>query len=120
MKTLNLSRACFLVAALCVAVAVNPSLTLALTVTWTGGGDGASWSDANNWDDPFGVFTGDDLVFPDGTGFLAPSNDIAGIEIGSASAPAFHFTGSTDSFTIGGTEAITARCERRLLRFRRP
>jgi MBG domain (YGX type)/SdrD B-like domain/Putative Ig domain len=27
-------------------------LTLPATLTWTGGGDGTSWNDANNWDDP--------------------------------------------------------------------
>jgi hypothetical protein len=40
------------------------SLSLqAATVTWTGGGDGTTWSDADNWDAPNAPASGDSVVF---------------------------------------------------------
>jgi hypothetical protein len=49
------------------AVLANPRLSQAASVTWTGNGDGSSWTDASNWTAlPSDTYPGDDLTFGGG------------------------------------------------------
>lgn len=72
----------------------------AATVTWTGAGATANWSDAANWS-PGLPAPGDALVFPPVSGQLSPQNDL-----GPGPYAAITVTGSGYTLT-GGQVAVT-------------
>src|ERR1035437_2594921 len=67
------------------------------TLTWTGGGASANWSDAGNWDTGTTPITGDDLIF-DGTTQQANVNDIDNATLSRISS----LTVNVDGFIISG------------------
>jgi fibronectin-binding autotransporter adhesin len=58
----------------------NPFTITGDTLTWTGGGDGTSWSDPKNWAQDEAPAGGSSLIFPTTT-FLDPDNDISGLTL---------------------------------------
>ncbi|HEV3003125.1 MAG TPA: hypothetical protein VGX78_01630, partial [Pirellulales bacterium] len=59
-------------------------LTVAGTITWTGGSTTSSnWSDPANWDLNRAPINGDSLVFPASAQRLANNDDIAGLSVNS-------------------------------------
>ncbi len=69
----------------------------ATTLTWTGGGTTANWSDAGNWDTGTTPITGDDLIF-DGTTQQENVNDIGNSTLSRIST----LTVNVDGFIISG------------------
>ena len=69
----------------------------ATTLTWTGGGATANWSDAGNWDTGTTPITGDDLIF-DGTTQQVNVNDIGNSTLSRIST----LTVNVDGFSISG------------------
>jgi fibronectin-binding autotransporter adhesin len=101
----RLSRCLLPVAA---ALVVQPRIAHSASVTWTGEGDGSSWTDANNWTAlPSGTSPGDDLTF--GTGAVGTIN-----LLGNERAHSLTFTGgftldpptNSDTLTVS-TESIS-------------
>jgi YD repeat-containing protein len=60
MKTLYLGAAALMM--------LMPPVAIAANITWTGGGDGVSWSDANNWSGRVLPASGDDVTIGTVTG----------------------------------------------------
>jgi hypothetical protein len=58
----------------------NPFTITSDALTWTGDGDGTSWSDPKNWAQDLAPTSGASLVFPTTTA-LDPDNDIAGLTL---------------------------------------
>jgi autotransporter-associated beta strand protein len=58
----------------------NPFTITSDALTWTGGGDGTSWSDPKNWAQDLAPTSGASLLFPTTT-FLDPDNDISGLAL---------------------------------------
>jgi len=85
-------------------VTSNPFTIDANTLTWTGGGDGTSWSDPQNWDQDQAPVNGDSLVFQSGAP-LSPNNDIAGLTINTIDirGGGYTLTGNAISLTGGLT-----------------
>ncbi len=86
----------------------------AAVVSWDGGGDGTSWSDADNWDGNALPGGGDHVMITSGTPTVRLTADVsvAGITVGGASgtqtldARGFHLTLGTDSSTIAANGVL--------------
>jgi autotransporter-associated beta strand protein len=91
----SLKRAVIGVLIACVAVTVMTAG--ATTLTWTGGGVTANWSDADNWDTGTTPITGVDLIF-DGTTQQENVNDIGNSTLSRISS----LTVNVDGFIISG------------------
>jgi len=79
----------------------NPFTITTGTLTWTGGGDGTSWSDPENWDQDQAPVSGNSLVFPTGAP-LSPDNDIAGLTINSIDIQGSGYTLTGDDVSLTG------------------
>ncbi|MFO0909057.1 MAG: MBG domain-containing protein [Isosphaeraceae bacterium] len=62
-------------------VTSNPFTLTREALTWSGGGDGLRWSDADNWKEKLAPSGGDSLVFPTGDAPRTTLNDIAGLSV---------------------------------------
>jgi hypothetical protein len=84
--------------------ASNPFTIGAAALTWTGGGDGTSWSDPKNWSQDQAPISGDSLVFPGGSP-RSPNNDISGLTIDSIDiqGSGYDLTGAAISLSGGLT-----------------
>ena len=60
-----------------VGVTVAPSVSAAVTVTWSGAGSDANWSTGANWVGGTAPAAGDSIVFPSGPTKTTVNNDIA-------------------------------------------
>lgn len=85
----------------------NVQLTYAAERTWTGGGDGTTFSDTANWSTGTAPVEGDSITLPglSGTSTVALINDIdasfAGISLSSVASQAYGYTDySVDTITL--------------------
>jgi hypothetical protein len=59
----------------------NPFDLTRQALTWSGGGDGVNWSDADNWKEKLAPTDGDSLIFPTGSAPRDSVNDVAGLSL---------------------------------------
>jgi hypothetical protein len=100
----------FVIATLAAQLA-NVSLTSAATLTWTGGGDGETFSDAANWSGGQAPITGDSIVLPgiEGEQTVALVNDLVDVDlagislsyVSSSASGSTNYTIDTISFADG-------------------
>jgi hypothetical protein len=81
--------------------ATSSQFSVGNTLTWTGAGDGSSWSDAKNWDLDAAPVSGDSLIFAAGSP-LSPNNNIAGLTINTIDIQGGGYTLAGNAISLTG------------------
>ncbi len=81
--------------------ATSNQFSIANSLTWTGSGNGTSWSDAKNWSEDVAPVSGDSLVFAAG-GTLLTNNDITGLSVANIDIQGAGYTLGGDAISLTG------------------
>jgi hypothetical protein len=81
--------------------ATSNQFSIANSLTWTGSGNGTSWSDAKNWSEDVAPVSGDSLVFASG-GTLLTNNDITGLSVANIDIQGAGYTLGGNAISLTG------------------